>query len=312
MDRTFYGLLYTAQVKSLSCVGLDPALGLFPTHLKEKYRYVDLSADRKNLAAYLEFRRSGRAYDMISSFNGSMIDATQDLVCSFKMNWAQYLQYGEAGYAALKKTITHIRLYAPHAVVILDAKPGDGDKTNKSYASAAFDELGADAVTANPYMGGYDTFAPFLERKDKGIIFLCKTSNPDSGTFQDLKVNGGEKLYMKVARNVMKWNRHNNCGLVVGATYPTALVHIRNLIGDDMPILCPGVGRQGGDPTKAVRAAKNSRGMGVIISSSDDITYASSGEDFAVKARNKVLYLNGENAQGLTVLRRRLSAGAME
>ena len=282
--RTFYGLLQNGWKRSLICVGLDPDLDLFPAHLKKKHT-CDIGA-------------------MIEDFNSQIIDATKEYVCAYKMNWAQYLAYGTVGVHALQRTIERIRIYAPDAVVILDAKPGDGDNTNKFYVRAAFDELKADAVTVNPYMGGYETFAPFLERKDKGVIFLCKSSNPDSGVIQDLKV-GKDTVYMKVAKNVMAWNKNANCGLVVGATHPTALEKIRRYIGNSMPILSPGVGRQGGDAELAVRVGKDAFGTGIFISSSTGVTYASKGEDFAEKAKVNLLQLVAETASGLTTPRRR-------
>lgn len=283
MDRTFYGLLETAWKTSPVCVGLDPDPDYFPTHLLSEYKN-DYGS-------------------MIRVFNEQIIDATHDLVCGYKMNWAQYLALGRPGLYALERTMDHIRIRAPKAVAILDAKPGDGDNTNKFYVRAAFDELKADAVTANPYMGGYDTFAPFLERKDKGVIFLCKTSNKDSGTFQDLKVNGGVKLYTKVAQTIARWNGiHRNCGLVVGATFPVALAIVRDVVGDAMPLLAPGVGRQGGDPRKALRAGRNSRGTGMIISSSTSIVYASKDEYFA-QASRKALTALIHQAQPLTLSR---------
>lgn len=285
--RTFYGLLEIGWRRSLICIGLDPDLDLFPIHLKKKH--------------------GDNVGEIIKDFNFQIIDATKENGAAYKMNWAQYLAYGTVGVYALQRTIDHIRIYAPDAVVILDAKPGDGDNTNKFYVKAAFDELKADAVTVNPYMGGYQTFAPFLERKDKGVIFLCKSSNPDSGVIQDLKVGKGkDTVYMKVAKNVMEWNRNKNCALVVGATHPTALEMIRHYVGDSMPILAPGVGRQGGDPALAVRVGKNSRGTGILISSSTGVTYASRGEDFAEKARKNLLQLVAETASGLTTVRRRL------
>jgi orotidine-5'-phosphate decarboxylase len=287
MQRTFYGLLEKAWGYGLGCVGLDPDPDLFPTHLKEEYGYTSP-------------QECGRVGDMIKAFNLAIIDATKDNACAYKMNWAQYLAFGTVGISALQRTIDHIRIYAPHALVILDAKPGDGDNTNKFYVRAAFDELKADAVTVNPYMGGEETFAPFLDRKDKGVIFLCKTSNRDSGTLQDIKV-GREQLYMKVARNVMSWNHNRNCALVVGATYPTALERIRHVIGDSMPILCPGAGRQGGNVAKTVRLGKDSRSRGLLISSSTGIIYASQKPDFAEVAKRELQLMLCEVALEIAV-----------
>jgi orotidine-5'-phosphate decarboxylase len=156
---------------------------------------------------------------------------------------------------------------------------------------AAFDYLGVDAITVHPYLGA-EALRPFLDRADKGIIVLCRTSNPGAREFQDLEV-GGKPLYKVVARQVAeRWNEHGNCAVVVGATYPDELAEIRSIIGD-MPILIPGIGAQGGDVEKTVKAGKSADGTGMIINSSRGVIFASSGEDFAEAARTEVERLNG-------------------
>jgi orotidine-5'-phosphate decarboxylase len=142
----------------------------------------------------------------------------------------------------------------------------------------------------NPYLGR-DSVEPFLKHGDKGVIILCRTSNPGAKDFQDLDVGGGLKLFQHVAMRVAKeWNANDNCMLVVGATYPEELADIRARVGD-LPFLVPGVGAQGGDVAKVMAAGKTAAGAGLVISSSRAILYASSGDDFADAAR--------EAAQGL-------------
>ncbi|MDE2258290.1 MAG: orotidine-5'-phosphate decarboxylase, partial [Xanthomonadaceae bacterium] len=174
--------------------------------------------------------------------------------------------------------------------VILDAKRGDIGSTAQHYAAEAFERYGADAVTVNPYLGR-DSVQPFLDRADKGVIVLCRTSNPSARDLQDLIVpdgiGGNRPLYQHVAQRVARdWNANGNCALVVGATYPEELREVRALVGD-MPILVPGVGAQGGDVEAVVRNGRNTQGAGLIISSSRAILYAGSGEDFAAAARRE-------------------------
>ncbi len=167
--------------------------------------------------------------------------------------------------------------------MILDSKRGDIGSTAEQYAHEAFERYDADAVTVNPYLGR-DSVEPFLKHGDKGVIILCRTSNPGAKDFQDLDV-GGKKLFQHVAEQVAKeWNTAGNCMLVVGATYPEELADIRTRVGD-LPLLVPGVGAQGGDVAKVMAAGKTTAGTGLVISSSRAILYASSGDDFASAAR---------------------------
>ena len=150
----------------------------------------------------------------------------------------------------------------------------------------------ADAVTANPYLGR-DSVQPFLDRADKGVVILCRTSNPGAGDLQDLDV-GGQPLYQHVARLVSsEWNGNGNCLLVTGATYPQQLAEVRQIVGD-MPLLVPGIGAQGGDIEAVVSHGQTSDGTGLLISSSRAILYASEAEDFADAARQAALTLRDE------------------
>jgi orotidine-5'-phosphate decarboxylase len=241
---------------SLVCIGLDPEPARFPEHLRE-------------------------APDATFEFCRAIVDATADLVCCFKPQFAHFAAQRAEG--ALERLIAHIHERHPGVPVILDAKRGDIGSTAAFYAREAFDRYRADAVTVNPYLGG-DALAPFLARADKGVVILCRTSNPGARDLQDLDV-GGRRLYQHVARLAAgEWNANGNCLLVVGATYPEELAEVRALVGA-MPLLVPGVGAQGGDVEAVVRAGRTDVGTGLLISSSRAILYASSGEDFDEAAR---------------------------
>ncbi len=227
-------------------------------------------------------------------FNREIIDATHDLVCAYKPNAAFYEAQGDAGVRALTRTVQYMRERYSSIPVILDAKRADIGSTNRGYVQAAFDGMGVDAITVHPYLGR-ESMAPFLERKDKGIIVLAKTSNPGSGEFQDLPAGPAqEPLYQVVARHVaLNWNSNGNCAVVVGATYVGELERVRAIVGD-MPILIPGIGAQGGEVAATVRAGRDSRGWGMIINSSRGIIFASHGSDFAQAARTATEWLRTE------------------
>jgi orotidine-5'-phosphate decarboxylase len=242
---------------SLVCVGLDPEPKKFPDQFRD-------------------------APGGIFQFNRAIIDATRDLVCAYKPQFAHYAAH--AAETQLEHTIDYIKTTCPNAVVILDSKRGDIGSTAEQYAHEAFERYGADAVTVNPYLGR-DSVEPFLKHGDKGVIILCRTSNPGAKDLQDLNVGPGKTLFQHVAETVAKeWNSANNCMLVVGATYPDELADIRKRVGD-LPFLVPGVGAQGGDVAKVMAAGKTKAGTGLVISSSRAILYASSGADFATAAR---------------------------
>lgn len=223
------------------------------------------------------------------SFNQSIVEATHDLVAAYKPNTAFYESQGVDGFKALKQTIQFIHEKAPRATVILDAKRADIGNTSKEYALACFEELQADAVTLNPYLG-FDALEPFLDYKDKGCFILCRTSNPGAKEFQDLLVDG-EPLYIRIAGEVsQKWNRNKNCGLVVGATYPEELKKIRG-IAPDLPFLVPGVGAQGGGLTSILKYGRDRQEKGLLINVSRGVIFASAASDFAKRAREEVLKL---------------------
>lgn len=253
---------------SLLCVGLDPDLPKLPKNVRQQP-------------------------DVLFIFNKAIIDATADLVCCFKPNSAFYESSGADGVRQLKLTADYIRDKYPHIPILLDYKRGDIGNTNEHYAKFAFEYLGMDAVTIQPYLGREANEA-YLNYKDKGLFVLARTSNPGAGEFQDVDV-GGKKLYQLVAEKVAKdWNEHGNCHLVMGAPYPEELAWARKAMGEEMVFLCPGAGTQGGDLGETVKNGANRLGKGVVVNSSREVLYASAGDDFAEAARAKATAIRNE------------------
>lgn len=255
--------------RSLLCVGLDPEPARFPDALRDHP-------------------------DAIFAFCRRIVDATADLVCAFKPQIAHFAAHGAED--ALRRLIAHIHDAHPGIPVILDAKRGDIGSTAQNYAVEAFDRYGADAVTVNPYLGR-DSVQPFLDRADKGVIILCRTSNAGARDLQDLDISdsgGTRKLYQHVAQTVAReWNANGNCALVVGATYPREIADVRSRVGE-MPLLVPGIGAQGGNVEAVVRNGRTARGDGLVISSSRAILHAGSGTGFADAARTAAMALRDE------------------
>ncbi|WP_332848046.1 orotidine-5'-phosphate decarboxylase [Massilia sp. S19_KUP03_FR1] len=243
---------------SLLCVGLDPDLDRLP------------AAFSRDAAGVLAFCKA-------------IVDVTADLACAFKPQIAYFAALKAE--PELEQLCAYIRVRYPHLPIILDAKRGDIGATAHQYAREAFDRYGAHAVTVNPYMG-FDSIEPYFAWPDRGVIVLCRTSNAGGSDLQFLDV-GERPLYQHVAQLVAdKWNRHGQCALVVGATFPEEIAQVRALVGD-MPLLIPGVGAQGGDVEATVQAGKTGQGTGMMINSSRAILYATpqDGEDFAAAAR---------------------------
>ena len=245
--------------KSLLCVGLDPWLPSMP--IKD-----------------------------IAEFNKEIIQATSDLVCAYKPQFAFFEAEGLQGLRALEKTLNAIPSGIP---VILDVKRGDLGNTSVAYAKAAFEVWGADAVTVSPYMG-LDSIQPFIDNSDKGIFILIRTSNPGGADFLELSVTDADlttrPLYEHIAHKANSWNTSDNLGLVVGATNPAELKEIRGIC-DTLPILIPGIGAQGGDLKSSVNYGVDSNGRRAIINASRSIIFASNEIDFANAARNEALSL---------------------
>ena len=240
---------------SLLCIGLDTALDKIPTSLRQHDNPLFV-------------------------FNKAIIDATADFAAAYKVNTAFYEACGLSGWKALAETFS----YLPSDVIkIADAKRGDIGNTSSMYARAFFKEMRADAITVNPLMGG-DSVEPFLQDPEKGVFFLCLTSNPGSRDLQYFS-NGRQSLFEEIISLVKAWNEKNNCGLVVGATHPQELGHVRDLAAG-MPFLIPGIGAQGGDIDAAVARATDANASNALFNSSRAIIYASQGDDFVQAARN--------------------------
>lgn len=243
------------QADTLVCVGLDPEPAKFPA------------------------RFAGDA-DAVFAFCRDIVDATAEFACAFKPQIAHFAALGAED--ALARLIAHIHAAHPGVPVILDSKRGDIGSTAQHYAHEAFARFTADAVTVNPYLGR-DSIEPFLAHEGRGVIVLCRTSNPGAADLQDLLV-AGRPLYQHVAEKVaLEWDTRGQCALVVGATWPEQLREVRAIVGST-PFLVPGVGAQGGDVEAVVRNAKTADGTGLMVSSSRAILYASADDDFAEAA----------------------------
>lgn len=237
---------------SLLMVGLDPDPHRFPVEVRE------------HPEAIFEFCRA-------------IIDATAPYVCGFKPQIAYFAS--ERAEAQLEALCAYIRGHYPTLPIVLDAKRGDIGSTAAQYAREAFERYQADAVTVNPYMGR-DSVQPYLDYEGKGVIILCRTSNPGGSDLQFMKLDKGTPLYLHVAEMVAnQWNANGQCALVVGATYPDEIAQVRQRVGD-MPLLIPGIGAQGGDIQATVLAGRTQAGTGMMINSSRAILYASQANDW--------------------------------
>ena len=239
---------------SLLCVGLDPHPELLDSH----------------------------SADAAREFCLRLIEATANYACAFKPNSAFFEVLGSPGWTALGDVVASIPDEIP---VILDAKRGDIASTSQQYAHAAFEGLGADAITVNPYLGR-DAIEPFIADHTRGVFLLCKTSNPDSGDLQMLQANG-EPVFLHVAHLAMEWNTRDNIGLVVGATDPNSIVAVRHA-APDLWILAPGVGPQGADPKAAVEAGLRNDGLGLLLPVSRSIAAADSPGQAAARMKESI------------------------
>lgn len=254
-------------------------------HENDSLLCVGLDIDKEKMPKFL-FETSK---DPLFDFNKLIIDFTKDIVCAYKLNMAFYEALGKEGFDLLGKTLRHI---PRNVVVILDGKRNDIGNTARKYAQSVFETLGADATTVNPYLGK-DGITPFLEYKNKCSFILCRTSNSSAVDFQDLTVSK-TPLYQMVAKKIKEWDDYSNCGAVVGATYPEELKVIRGILGGEMPLLIPGIGKQGGDVGKTVKHGTNKEGEMAIINSSRGIIFAGDDENFAEISRDKANFLRKE------------------
>jgi len=250
-----------AQSGSQLVVGLDPIMDRLP------------AAHRHNA-------------DGLFAFCRDIVAATAPYVCAFKPQIAYFA--AQRAEAQLERLCHYIRTTYPHIVLILDAKRGDIGSTAEQYAIEAYQRYQADAVTVNPYMG-FDSVQPYLSYRDKGVIILCRTSNPGGADLQTLKGANQIPLYLQVAGLVAdQWDTHGQCGLVVGATVPQEIAKVRERVGD-MPLLIPGIGAQGGDIVATVQAGRDANGKGMMINSSRAILYASDAEDWLEAAQHAAM-----------------------
>jgi orotidine-5'-phosphate decarboxylase len=287
------------EAEEFVCVGIDPRLDMIPGCVEGK-----------------------KPADKVLNFCLAVVVATGYKALAFKLNLAFFLSLGDDGILVLRKLCDTIRIVHPNKALILDGKFGDIGDANEAYAEFAFDVLGADAVTLNPYVG-QKAHEPFLRRRDKGCIFLVKTSNPEVAELQDQPVvvqteelsamqatetsrvlisrgsNRSElKLHQLVAHRIAHgWNTYGNCAVVVSATYSCGisvgdLSAVRVIVGGAMPILIPGIGAQGGHMNSTLKEGRGSRRGEMIISASSGIIHASTGTDFATAANRAIIGMN--------------------
>jgi len=235
------------KINSLLCVGLDSDFDKLP----KKFKSLE----------HPQFE-----------FNKWIIEETHEYAAAYKPNIAFYEARGDKGIQELKMTMAYLTKNHPDVFTICDAKRADIGNTNNGYVTSVFDWFGFDAITLHPYLGE-EALGPFLKRRDKCSIMLCRTSNLGASEIQDLIVEG-KPIWQIVAERVSEvWNKNSNCMLVVGATYPGEMKKIRSIVGE-MTFLVPGIGAQGGDIKEVIEAGVNSKGLGLIINSSRGIIFA--------------------------------------
>jgi uridine monophosphate synthetase len=248
---------------SLLCIGLDPH------------------------TADLEHPTAAAALD----FSLNLIRQTAPYAAAFKPNAAFFERFGAEGWSALKQVVDAVQQESNRLgsliPVILDAKRGDIASTAEAYAQSTFENLGAHCITLSPYLGK-DSIDPFLVNQEKGVFLLCKTSNPGSADVQDLRLEGGDLLYERIARLAQQWNTKNNIGLVVGATQPEALARVR-VVAPELWFLAPGVGAQGGDLETALKAGLRKDGKGMLLPVSRGISRAANPAQAAADLRDQII-----------------------
>jgi len=250
--------------KSYLCVGLDTDVSKIPKHLLNEP-------------------------DPVFAFNKAIIDATKDLCVAYKINTAFYEALGSQGWETMEKTVRYV---GSDHFKIADAKRGDIGNTSDQYAKAFFETLSFDAVTVAPYMGE-DSVKPFLQFPGKWAIVLGLTSNAGAKDFE-LQRTGQQFLYEKVLTTVSNWGTTENLMYVIGATLANEFLTVRKLTPDHF-YLVPGVGAQGGSLKDISEKAMN-KDCGILVNASRAIIYASSGEDFAEKARTVAIGYQQEMA----------------
>lgn len=256
---------------------------------KKSFLCVGLDTDIRKVP---EFLRDKESDDAVFTFNKAIIDATAGFCVAYKPNLAFYESLGVKGWSALEQTVTYIRDHYPDQFIIADAKRGDIGNTSAMYARTFLENMQFDAVTVAPYMGE-DSVTPFLGYAQKWVILLALTSNKGAFDFQFMQDSeSGEKLFEKVLKTSLSWGNEDNMMYVVGATKADMLADIRAIIPDHF-LLVPGVGAQGGSLQEVARYGLNAS-CGLLVNSSRQIIYASSGEDFADAAGREALKVQQE------------------
>ncbi|MBC5993315.1 orotidine-5'-phosphate decarboxylase [Pontibacter cellulosilyticus] len=258
--------------------------------LKKSYLCIGLDTDPKKLPQHLLDTE-----DPVLEFNRQIVEATADLCVAYKPNIAFYEAQGPKGWVSLEKTLQYI---PKEIFTIADAKRGDIGNTSELYARAFFETMDFDSVTVAPYMGS-DSVKPFLMQGGKWVILLALTSNPGSKDFQMLRLSDGseEYLFEQVLRESSTWGTPGQLMFVVGATQAEYIQRVRQIVPEHF-LLVPGVGAQGGSLEEISRLGMNQR-CGLLVNSSRSIIYASSGRDFAEKAREAALEIQKEMEQYL-------------
>ena len=297
-ERNFKELFGAKQAqKKFVCIGIDPDLSKIP----ERFR-------------------SGSVEDVLVQFCYHIIHKSEQKAGAYKLNLAFFLAHGSRGIRALERVMDFLHTEAPSVPVIIDSKMGDIGNSSAAYAHGVFDTFKADAVTLNPYLG-HEALKSFLDREDKGTFILCHTSNPGASEFQELNIDVTKEVFEQIChaqpalreRIVLAksiplfhyvawkisergtWNKHSNCGLVVGATYPNQLENVRSIVGDHVSFLIPGVGAQGGDLEKSVTAGRNSAREMFLVNSSREIIYADDPGIAASALDDQITAIQGAN-----------------
>ncbi|HAA00127.1 MAG TPA: orotidine-5'-phosphate decarboxylase [Flavobacteriales bacterium] len=259
---------------------------------KGSFLCVGLDTDPQKLPALF-----AKDEDAVFNFNKAIIDATHDLCVAYKPNTAFYESLGVSGWIALEKTIDYLNTKYPDHFTIADAKRGDIGNTSAMYAKAFLDKMNFDSVTVAPYMGE-DSVTPFLGKEGKWVILLALTSNKGALDLQTLNVGPADQVEEKLFERVLKvsgqWGNASNMMYVVGATQASMLERIRQIVPDHF-LLVPGVGAQGGSLEDVARFGMN-KDCGLLVNASRSILYASSGSDFAEKAREEALNMQQQMA----------------
>ena len=273
------------ETNNPTVIGLDPRYELLPKCVLEKYPNTLEGVSQA-----------------IIEYNKALIDETCDVIPAVKPQIAFYEMFGIPGMKAFEETCKYAKQKG--MIVIADIKRGDIGSTAQGYSNAYLGKtkigekeesiFDVDFVTVNPYMGT-DCVKPFIEdckKYDKGIFILVKTSNPSSGELQDVKLENGEEVYVKVAKLVEEWGKelrgeygYSSIAAVVGATYPKQLKEIRE-IAPHTYFLIPGYGAQGGK-AEDIALGFDKNGLGGIVNASRSLMCAYKSELWKDKFEEK-------------------------